>query len=382
MIGKCRVQSPVEEAVKVVESLLIADWYVCTPNSINAATTAPSSSNTCFSVDKVSPNDSQVVTNLVEALSKVFNCNGHQNSNWKEFALETDVSISRSVIGYRGNRSESQLRESLLSPVLSTITQRMTLLPQVDCVDFDSHLLPEQTVRLHDGAGRPASVDYIICLESKERVLKCIPIEAKQKFSVYYLKQLSSYMNKLGTCRDFENKVLVGLLLMEDTFHIAFSPFKWQETHKTVPIVYVSPSIEWRSNMCVSSGGLLLISTMHLIEMDRVEYPPDDLLEEVTKVLYEEPYMPVPQCSFVGDDNPYRRFFLLQQRTKKLEENDKKLKSQTELLAANDRQLQENQKMLEEWVKKEIGKQGKAIGELQELTSPIKKRKVSEAAGP
>ena len=91
------------------------------------------------------------MTKLIQALGNVFNFNGHQISNWKEFTLETDLSISRSVVGYRGSKSESQVRECLLSPVLTTVTQRMTLLPGVDCIHFDAYLLPEQTIRLHDG---------------------------------------------------------------------------------------------------------------------------------------------------------------------------------------------------------------------------------------
>ena len=97
--------------------------------------------------------------------------------------------------------------------------------------------------------------------------------------------------------------------------------------------------------------------------MDRLEYPPggdgDTLIEEVSRVLYEGPYVAVPQCAFVGEDIPYRRFIILQQQTKQLEENDKRLRNQTQLLQATDKRLEEKpvrekkQRMLEERVKKQ-----------------------------
>ena len=61
-----------------MKSLQSTSWYVCTPISIDAAKTAPSSSNTCFSIDKVSPNENLVVTKLIQTLGNVFYCNGHQ----------------------------------------------------------------------------------------------------------------------------------------------------------------------------------------------------------------------------------------------------------------------------------------------------------------
>ena len=50
----------------------------------------------------------------------------HEETYWKAFAVETDKLISNSVVGYRGSQLESHVRECLLSPVLSTITKRMS----------------------------------------------------------------------------------------------------------------------------------------------------------------------------------------------------------------------------------------------------------------
>ena len=70
--------------------------------------------------------------------------------------------------------------------------------------------------------GQLASVDY------ENQVSKSIPVEAK---STSHLKQLSSYMDKLSTCAEIDDRT-VGVLLTEDNFHIAFVPYKWKDTNK------------------------------------------------------------------------------------------------------------------------------------------------------
>ena len=167
----------------------------------------------------------------------MFEKNGHQDSYWKEFSVDTENLIARSVIGYRGSKLESHVREYLLSPVLHTITRRMALLPETDCINFEAFLQPEASIRLRGVSGKPASVDYVISLESNNSVLKSIPVEAKKDFSTAYLIQLASYMNKLSTCGDSANTTLVGLLITEDTFHIMFALYTWRDTCKTVPFV-------------------------------------------------------------------------------------------------------------------------------------------------
>ena len=134
-MDKTNIISPVEETAAEVKRLQTMHWYVCMPTSIEAATTAPSGNNTCFSVDQFKVD--VVVKGLTTALGDIFKSNGHQNSSWKEFAIETDMSIARSVVGFLGNKSETHLRECLLSPILNTVVQRMTLLPGCS-VNFDA----------------------------------------------------------------------------------------------------------------------------------------------------------------------------------------------------------------------------------------------------
>ena len=103
---------------------------------MEAAWRAPSECNTCFDIDRISADEA--IKAFIKAINSVFSSNAHQDSYWKEVALDTEMSISRSVIGYRDIQLESHTRESLLSPVLNQITARMTPLPSCDVTTFDA----------------------------------------------------------------------------------------------------------------------------------------------------------------------------------------------------------------------------------------------------
>ena len=180
---------------------------------------------------------------------------------------------------------------------------------------FCSQNAPSGYIRLHQGSGKPASVDYAINLQASNQLLKCIPVEAKCVFSITSIKQLSSYINKLSTCNELGNCAVVGLLMMQYQFRFVFSPYKFASNpEKTVPLVYISPSIEWRSESCINSKGLLLLSTIHLINFERILFSPPDseLLMEVAEKLYEVPHKAVGRLMKLnGYDGAYRTMLFL-----------------------------------------------------------------------
>ena len=312
---------------------------------------APSECGEYFDVDKIE-SDEPVVTAFIEAVESIFTKNAHQESYWKEVALETEMNISRSVIGYRDTQLESHTRESLLSPVLSQITARMTLLPSCNLATFDAFLQPECSIRLQKKVGRPASVDYAINLEGGNQLIKCIPVEAKRVFSALSLKQLSSYINKLSTCKEFKNDAVVGVLITQYVFHFAFSPLKFGSNDETVPLVYVSPCFEWRSDRCINWEGLLLLSTMHLIKLERLIWEgadPDGMLLQVSKKLHEVPFQPKTLSSkLTGPDTTYRRMLFIQEQQDKIREQQKELEENDRRLLQTSKELKEQQKQLEE----------------------------------
>ena len=148
------VLNPVKEALRTMENMRHKQWYLCKPTSVEAASVAPSGSKSHFMVDMVTTEG--VPSQLLDAVANVFKTSAHQELYWKAFAVETEMLISDSIIGYHGSQLESHVRECLLSPLLSTITKRMTLLPGTTCGTFNTYLQPEATVKLHDGVGRNA----------------------------------------------------------------------------------------------------------------------------------------------------------------------------------------------------------------------------------
>ena len=110
---------------------------------------------------------------------------------------------------------------------------------------------------------RQESQLVFIHLEANDKVLRSIPIGV-------YIKQLSA-LNKLGTCEHFADQTLIGILMYEDNFQLGFSPLKWKGNSKAAPIVFVTPLILWTKAECVCAAGLLLLSTVHLINMKRLE---------------------------------------------------------------------------------------------------------------
>ena len=374
-------KSPVNAAISMLDTTKNGQWYVCRPVSVEAAVVAPSECSRHFDVDKIK-SDEPVVTAFIEAVKSIFLKNAHQESYWKEVALETEMNISRLVIGYRDTQLESHTRESLLSPVLSQITARMTLLPSCNLTTFDAFLQPECPIRLQNKAGRPASVDYAINLEGGKQLIKCIPVEAKRLFTVLSLKQLSSYINIVSTCKKFKNDAVVGLLITQFQFHFAFSPLKFGSNDEAVPLVYVSPAFEWRSDQCINSEGLLLLSTVHLINLERLIWDvadPDDMLLKVSKKLYEVPFQPETLSSkLTGPDATYTRMLFIQEQQEKIRKQQKQLEENYRLLFQKQEELEaiilQKQEELEAIITRKLEEK---IEHLEQITSP-KKRKVVE----
>ena len=107
-------KSPVNAAISMLDATKNSQWYVCRPVSVEAAVVAPSECGEYFDVDKIE-SDEPVVTAFIEAVKSIFTKNAHQEFYWKEVALETEMNISRSVIGYRDTQLESHSRVSLVT---------------------------------------------------------------------------------------------------------------------------------------------------------------------------------------------------------------------------------------------------------------------------
>ena len=272
---------------------------------------------------------------------------------------------------------QSHTQESLLSPVLNQITARITMLPDCNTTTFEAFLQSECPIRLHVGSGRPASVDYAINI-GDYHLINCIPIEAKRKLDNLHLKQQALYI-KVSTANLFSDVSVVGLLLTQYAFQFAFSPYKFD--NKTLLIVYITPPFEWRSEKCISSKGLLLLSVVHLIKLERLTFQPtadDAVLLEIAEKLYESPFHPQPLSSKFVSDTTYERLSFIQmqqekirQQQEQLEENDRLLHQQTIALQRKQMELEAADRCINEQLKAHA--HAETLEHFVDLTSPRKK---------
>jgi hypothetical protein len=225
------------------------------------------------------------------------------------------------------------------------------MLPGCEGSTFTAFLQPECPIELHGGSGRRASVDYAINIEGNNHVINCIPIEAKSVLDALHMKQLASYINKVSTADVFSDTSIVGILLSPRTFQFSFSPYKFDG--KALPIVYTTPHFEWRSEKCVSSKGLLLLSVVHLIKLARLTFQPtegnvaDDLVLEVAMKLYESPFDPQPLSSKVVPDTAYERLAFIQAQQEKIRQQQEQLKANDERLCKQTLELKQKSLELE-----------------------------------
>ena len=130
------------------------------------------------------------VTAFIKAITNVFTKYAHHDSYWKDVAIDTEMNVSSSVIGYR----DTQLK---LSPVLNQITARMTMLPG----------LIARLQFFRPFCSRNVRYDSMWEVEG-QRVLIC----DQYKLGNLHLKQLASYINEVSTTNLFSDVLVVGLL--------------------------------------------------------------------------------------------------------------------------------------------------------------------------
>jgi hypothetical protein len=209
--------------------------------------------------------------------------------------------------------------------------------------------------------GQKPAVDALIQISKVDgTVIACVPIETKVDMNVKDYFQIVCYINKLSTVRELTKSVMIGVIIDKRLFRLAFSVYCKGEI--PLPIVHISPPIEWRSesSCTVDESSLLSLACTFLTgQIPRVKYmdpkglcggvPVKDL-REWGELLQESPHelgKPTKQTMYLWS---------LQKKQKDLEE-----------------EVAEQRKMMAEQGKK-IKEQEEKIGELIE-TLDDKKRK-------
>ena len=94
---------------------------------------------------------------------------------------------------------------------------------------------------LQSGPRRKPEIDYIISLE-KEKLIMVIPIEVKCTLENFKVdsKQLCSYVSKVGTCPEFAGQTIVGIMMDDSCYRLAFAACQVKEG-KSLPLIFLSP---------------------------------------------------------------------------------------------------------------------------------------------
>ena len=125
-----------------------------------------------------------------------------------------------------------------------------------------------------------------------------IPLEVKHSLGNFmvHAKQLCSYISKVGTCPSFAGQTVVGILRDDSYYHLAFAACQDKEG-KSLPLLFLSPPLCWRKvtihPLMVDHSSILLLSALHLLDIERLQMEVADIVVEVQRKLYEEPYVPL-----------------------------------------------------------------------------------------
>ena len=303
--------SILEETRATVEHLFSPEnaswWRMAYPKDSKVTTLAPSGKESQNLISLCSCRNDMVpyLQNIKDELLRLYFSNPVSETFWTTISDHVMQGISGPLFSYQDkveSSNEATLRTNLIRPVLCDLTRHLShlpLKPPEDCSIFTASLEMEHKVPLHGGAGRPASVDFCIVLRHESgSVISAIPGEAKVVITDQHLKQLSMYMWKIATSEPYSGRCVMGLLMNDSNYQIAFCPLMFQDK-KAVPITLVSPQIQWRnvsvSTTAVSKSTLLLLSAMLLSNIEAKDVgtgfaePEFAYLKDTSDKFYETP---------------------------------------------------------------------------------------------
>ena len=281
-------------------------WQTVIPEKVRAATLAPSGPESHKSIKIQQGCDISLLSQLKEQLLGLFGKRPVSETFWSSVASHIVQAISGPLFSYKqiSQSREANIRAYLIEPVLRELTRHLSNLeveasPPEGCSLFTACLNMEQSIPLHTGSGKPASVDFCIIVRDQHGVvLNIVPGEAKRDMKDFadFCKQLSVYMWKVSTCTAYLGRSVVGLLMDHMWFRIAFCPLSYDDG-SIIPVTFMTPPITWRqvdiSPVAVDLGGLLLLSTAMCMNLQSIKsvqpFCNEALLKDVSRKLNESP---------------------------------------------------------------------------------------------
>ena len=244
---------------------LVGMWSTMHPSeeqNLQSLSKAPSSSSDKRYCRKPGV-DKRVFQHIRDCLRRAFSQHSHGETFWENALLQFRCSFSSTLISYRLEPKEIDTISGLVLPMLKTLIQSISLLPDLQRGGFRSHVLVGESIpKVEAGRGRNPEVDVVVQLvDQQSKNIRITPIEAKEVIQKKNIAQLCTYMFRLASADDLGGSSIVGFLV--DGYNLQMCVCCTQIESVLMPYFFVSPSIRWRTaaGVNVDIKGLLLLTT-------------------------------------------------------------------------------------------------------------------------
>ena len=250
---------------------------------------------------------------LRDRFQSTFDDHAHGDTSWEELVFQIRRASGIRSFSYRRKVYEEQIVTSGIYPMLRKIVDAILVLPgrrwNSSNNSFSAHFIVREAVNASTRDTHSAFTDAAIQINDGDHKCRAyIPIEAKVKAKCDDFSQLAAYITKTSTAEEIRDKVMIGILIDKEQLHLAFSPLKYEDKSITpartvpLPVVYVSPSIQWKSLesdsvfSTLNPAALLIIACTCFFDMERIVVPEDhddlsvSLLDIGEKILQNEPH--------------------------------------------------------------------------------------------
>jgi hypothetical protein len=262
-----------EQSRRKLQDLFVDDavtanqWVMVVPKCKEAVKCTPSNSDQYF-VKK--PGCPKEVGELRSAFEKIFAKTGHVMTFWDDFALNVTHKLGLTyrelTNGKMEKYNEAQLQQMVLNPMMRELSKAVCIIPNIseEAIKTDFRVQVEIEM-VPDQRGQKPAVDALIQISKADgRVIACVPIETKIDMNVKHYSQITCYINKLSTVEELTDSVMIGVIIDKQLFRLEFSVYC--KGGIPLPIVHISPPIEWRSesSCTVDESSLLSLACTFL----------------------------------------------------------------------------------------------------------------------
>ena len=255
-----------------------SQWCTVVPKTKEALDCTPSDSSKHYFTGQGCTKN--VKDHLRKSFETIFIGRGHVDTFWEDFTLNVTHKLGltyREVQKLNGSLkkyNEAKLKHCIINPILREVSKAASIIPDIKDETIKTNFVIEDEIEMQEGnRGQKPSVDAVIQVSNKhDMVLAIVPIEIKLEIDTKHYSQIACYMNKLSTAEDIRDCIMVGIIIDKKQFRLAFSVFKKDKV--PLPIVHISPPIEWRSESIgsiVEESMLILTCTFLIGQLERIE---------------------------------------------------------------------------------------------------------------